>query len=71
MAFLSIEFTNGSNPYLFYGRGDTEAEKQDSIKREPKRWKRNYYLQTLKEADGNLFILADEKRKVERWKYNF
>lgn len=60
MAFLHIEFKDGSNPWLTYG-------KPEKIKHELYKWKRNYYVTILDSlADGSLMVLAENKIEADR-----
>lgn len=52
--YLHITFTNGSNPYVAYGD-------ESKIKKELKKWKRNYDLYIDKTPSGDYLATAYDK----------
>lgn len=52
--FLHINFTNGSNPYVYYGN-------KDKIKLEIRKWKQNYELSNIKTDTHGIYVEAKEK----------
>lgn len=56
--FLHIDFTNGSNPYVYYGN-------KDKIKLEIRKWKQNYELNNIKTDMHGIYAEAKEKTNEE------
>lgn len=63
--FLHLTFTNGSNPFVFYGPKTGDTTKADCMK-ELQRWKRRYDVIDQSEKDGGLYVLLQEKRTTGR-----
>lgn len=60
MAFLHIEFKDGSNPWIAYG-------KADKLRCELNKWKRNHYITVLDSlSDGSIMALAENKIEADR-----
>lgn len=60
MAFLHIEFKDGSNPWVVYG-------KADKLRCELNKWKRNHYITVLDSlSDGSIMALAENKIEADR-----
>lgn len=56
--FLHLEFSNGSNPYVFYGTIDQVNEDLDL-------WKRFWNVRIIKTLDdGSMFGVAEEKESA-------
>lgn len=56
MSYLHIQFADGSNPFVKYGS-------YDELKKEIKRWQRNYDLYPFTKPDGNIQATAYPKFK--------
>ena len=56
--FLHINFTNGSNPYVYYGN-------KDKIKLEIRKWKQVYELSNIKTDMNGIYVEAKEKTNEE------
>ena len=56
--FLHIDFTNGSNPYVYYGN-------KDKIKLEIRKWKQNYELSNIRTDTHGIYVEAKEKANEE------
>lgn len=56
--FLHINFSNGSNPYVYYGN-------KDKIKLEIRKWKQNYELSNIKTDMRGIYVEAKEKASEE------
>lgn len=56
--FLHIDFTNGSNSYVYYGD-------KDKIKLEIRKWKQNYELSNIRTDAHGLYVEAKEKANEE------
>lgn len=52
--FLHINFSNGSNPYVYYGN-------KDKIKLEIRKWKQNYELSNIRTDTHGIYVEAKEK----------
>lgn len=59
--FLHLTFTNGNNPFVFYGPKPGDTIKADCMK-ELQRWKRQYDVIDLEEKDGGLYARLQERR---------
>lgn len=58
--YLHLEFTNGSNPFIFYGQHPGKTTRDDCIKQLQK-WRARFDVIELKEDSGGLFALLQER----------
>ena len=58
--FLHLSFTNGSNPFIMYGKGN--ITKEDCLK-ELEVWKQNYNVLDITEEHGGIFAVLSERKR--------
>ena len=56
--FLHLSFTNGSNPFVMYGKDD--ITKDDCLK-ELESWKDEYNVVSISEDHGGIFAILEER----------
>ena len=58
--YLHIEFENGSNPYIFYGKHPGSTTHADCEK-ELARWSKGYEITEQTESHGGIYVRLREK----------
>lgn len=59
--FLHLTFTDGSNPFIFYGQKPGDTTRAECMK-ELQRWEKRYEVIDLAEKSGGLYALLQERR---------
>lgn len=62
--YLHIEFTNHSNPYIFFGPHPASTTKGDCME-ELKKWEKHFETLSMTETHGGIYVKMRERDSVK------